>query len=298
VEKTGDKLKENKVDCTDIPSLTLPEGWSCIKTEGPGPFVTKAILMHPLGSRVHWSSRDHRKHHNLLDTGSKSTWYAPGAIGWWIGVLFSIGAIFFAAGAIPGYTNWVGFRMDGLTFFIGSIFFTTAAFSQYIETINARQTPKGTILKEKIRFLTWEPRRIDWLASVVQLIGTLFFNISTFYSIDYTMTTQQMNHLVWGPDVYGSICFLIASGLVWIEVGHSFISWKTGNLSWQIAFLNLLGSIAFGVSAAAAFVLPVTGQPINLVLVNLGTFTGGICFFVAAIFLLPERTHPDTPLPE
>ena len=90
-----------------------------------------------------------------------------------------------------------------------------------------------------------------------------------------------------------SICFLIASGLVWMEVGHSLFSWKIGNLSWQIALLNLLGSIAFGVSAIAAFVLPLTGQPINLTLVNLGTFTGGICFFIGAVFLLPERTHPD-----
>jgi len=217
-------LKETKVDCSDIPSLTLPEGWSCIKTEGPGPFVTKAILKHPTGSQVHWSSRDHRKHHNLLDNGSKSTWYAPKAIGWWIGVLFAIGASCFAAGATPGYSNWVGFPTDALTFFVGSIFFTSAAFLQYIETINARQTPKGSLLKEKIRFLTWEPRRIDWLASVVQLVGTVFFNISTFYSINFIMSVKMMDHLVWDPDAYGSICFLIASGLVWIEVGHSLLS--------------------------------------------------------------------------
>jgi len=55
-------------------------------------------------------------------------------------------------------------------------------------------------------------------------------------------------------------------------------------------------SIAFGVSAAAAFILPATGQPMNLTLVNLGTFTGGICFLIGAILLLPERTHPDTPV--
>lgn len=65
------------------------------------------------------------------------------------------------------------------------------------------------------------------------------------------------------------------------------------NISWQIAFLNLLGSIAFGISAIAAFVLPLTGQPISSTLVNLGTFTGAICFLIGAILLLPERTHPD-----
>ena len=110
------------------------------------------------------------------------------------------------------------------------------------------------------------------------------------------MTTQQISHLVWGPDAYGSVCFLIASGLVWIEVGHSLFSWKIGNLSWQIALLNLIGSIAFGVSAVAAFIQPLTGQPINITLVNMGTFVGGVCFLFGGVLLLPERTHPDEPV--
>lgn len=286
-------MKEIKVDCLDVPSIDLPEGWSCIKTKGPRPFVTGAILKHPKGFQVIWDSRDHRKHYNLLDNKNKSTWWAPGAIGWWIGILFAIGSICFVAGAAPGYADWVGNRIDGTTFFIGSIFFTIAAFLQYIETVNTRRAPKGCLFSEKKHFFTWEPRRIDWVASIVQFIGTLFFNISTFYALNSTLTVQQINHHVWEPDAYGSVCFLIASGLAWIEVGHSLFSWKIKNISWQIAFLNLLGSIAFGISAITAFVLPLTGQPISSTLVNLGTFIGAICFLMGAILLLPERTHPD-----
>jgi hypothetical protein len=276
-----------------IPSLDLPEDWACLKTTGPGPFVTKAIMSHPKGSRVQWNSRDQRKHHNLLEGNPTSTWYSPTSIGWWVGILFAIGASCFTLGTIPMYLNYVGLQNGGLTFFIGSIFFTSAALTQYIETINARQTPIGSIIKEEIRFITWEPRRIDWLASVIQLIGTIFFNFSTFYALNFAMTTREINHLVWGPDALGSICFLVASGLVWLEVGHSIISWQIGNISWRIAFLNLVGSVAFGVSAVSAFILPMTGQPLNIVLVNLGTFIGAICFFLGAILLLPERTSPD-----
>ena len=279
-----------------IPSLDLPEDWSCVKTVGPGPFITKAIMRHPKGSRVQWNSRDQRKHHNLLEGDPTSTWYSPSSIGWWVGILFAIGAACFALGTVPSYLNYVGVQNDGLTFFIGSIFFTSASLSQYIETINARQRPIGSLIKEKVRFITWEPRRIDWLASVVQLIGTVLFNISTFYALNLTMTTRDINHLVWGPDAFGSICFLIASGLVWLEVGHSLISWQVGNISWRIALLNLLGSVAFGISAVAAFTIPMTGQPLNIVLVNLGTFVGAVCFFFGAISLLPERTNPDTVL--
>jgi hypothetical protein len=279
-----------------IPSLDLPEDWSCVKTTGPGPFVTKAIMSHPKGSHVQWNSRDQRKHHNLLEGNPTSTWYSPTSIGWWVGILFAIGAFCFVLGTIPMYINYVGMYNDGLTFFIGSIFFTSAALSQYIETINARQTPIGSKIKEKIRFITWEPRRIDWLASVIQLIGTVFFNFNTFYALNFEMTTQQINHLVWVPDALGSICFLVASGLVWLEVGHSLISWQIGNISWRIALLNLVGSIAFGVSAVSAFTIPMTGQPLNMLLVNLGTSFGAICFLSGAILLLPERTSPDVVL--
>ena len=53
----------------------------------------------------------------------------------------------------------------------------------------------------------------------------------------------------------------------------------------------MLGSIFFGISAVGAFVLPETGLPLNVFLVNMGTFAGGVCFLVAAILLLPERVH-------
>jgi len=286
-------LKEKYETCPDIPSLNIPEGWKCKEVNGTGPFVTKAILVSPEGTHVSWKSRFHRKHNNLLDTGSKSTWWAPGAVAWWIGVLFAIGATCFTIGSIPGYMNWVGNYADAVTYFIGSIFFTTAAFLQYFETINAIQSPKVMGIKERIKLFTWEPRRIDWLAAVVQFIGTVFFNFSTFYATHLFMDYHQMNHQVWAPDVFGSICFLIASGLVWVEVSHGLFSFKTGSISWQIAFLNLAGSIAFGVSAVSAFTVPLTGQPVDVLTQNLGTFIGGVCFLLGAVLLLPERTNPD-----
>ncbi|MGA3360073.1 MAG: hypothetical protein ABSC87_07690, partial [Halobacteriota archaeon] len=61
-----------------------------------------------------------------------------------------------------------------------------------------------------------------------------------------------------------------------------------------ITALNLLGSVAFGVSAIASYVVPTTGLPINVALVNLGTFVGALCFFIGAVLLLPERTQPDS----
>lgn len=59
--------------------------------------------------------------------------------------------------------------------------------------------------------------------------------------------------------------------------------------------LNLAGSVAFGVSAVAAYVNPVTGQARNTDLSYLGTLVGAMCFFVGALLLLPERTEGGSP---
>ena len=53
--------------------------------------------------------------------------------------------------------------------------------------------------------------------------------------------------------------------------------------------INLLGSVAFGVSAVAAYVIPSTGDVWHAELSNLGTFAGALCFLTGAALLLPRR---------
>jgi hypothetical protein len=52
-----------------------------------------------------------------------------------------------------------------------------------------------------------------------------------------------------------------------------------------------VGSIAFGVSAVAGYISPVTGQLRNAERANLGTLVGAVCFLIGALLLLPERTE-------
>jgi hypothetical protein len=272
----------------------VPERWHRIDAVGPGPFVTRETFRRPDGRLVTRTSRSQRKQHSLLDTGRGSTWWAPGAVGWWIGVLFAIGSACFAIGAAPRFVDAVGVAADGVTFFVGSVFFTTAAALQYLEVANASRTPPGAEDAEHPRFLTWEPHRIDWWAAVVQLTGTLLFNVSTFDAMLQHLSASRADRLVWTPDALGSVCFLVASGLAWAEASHGWWSWHPRSLSWLITALNLVGSIAFGVSAVASYVVPASDQPRNATLMNLGTFVGAIAFLIAAVLLLPERTHGDS----
>ena len=239
------------------------------------------------GLVARWESRRHRKH--LTEAaGHGSTWWAPHARGWWIGVLFAVGSALFVLGAVPAYATAVGVRWDTATFFVGSLFFTSAAFLTYREAVDAAPPAQNP---SRRRVFVFQPRRIDWWASAVQLVGTLYFNISTGAAMVTDLTVAAQDRYVWRPDAVGSICFLVASGLAWYEVCHGWVDWRPRSWSWWITLLNLLGSIAFGVSAVASFVVPATGELRNAASANLGTLVGAVCFLVGAVLLLPERTE-------
>ena len=246
----------------------------------------------PDGVVVRWESRHHRKH--LTETHG-STWWAPGARGWWIGVLFAVGSALFVLGALPAYATPVGIRWDTATFFVGSLFFTSAGFLTYREAIDAAPVEQNPSHR---RFFVIQPRRIDWWSSGIQLLGTLYFNVSTAAAMVINLSTSAEDRYVWRPDAVGSVCFLIASVLAWYEVCHGWLGWRPRSWSWWITLLNLLGSVAFGVSAVASYIVPATGDLRNATHANLGTLIGAACFLVGALLLLPERTSvPQTKSP-
>jgi hypothetical protein len=264
-----------------------PAGAETIEERGFGPFVTFVIRKRPDGVIAHWESRSHRKHLSG-EPPRGSTWWAPQDRDWWIGVLFAVGSFLFGLATVPAYVNAVGARPDAITYFIGSVFFTSAGFLQYREAVDAAPRQPGATRRKVFVFL---PKQIDWQATAVQLIGTLEFNISTFAAITAAVGTAQARHHVWRPDILGSICFLVASALAWFEVCHGWTAWRPRSLAWWITGLNLAGSIAFGFSAVASYVIPGTTDVLSLPVTNLGTFVGAVCFFAGAVLLLFERTE-------
>jgi YrhK-like protein len=205
-------------------------------------------------------------------------------------VLFMVGSACFAIGAVPGYASLVGVDATGVTFFVGSIFFTSAGYLQYVEVVNTAPTPGDG--RSGLRLASWEPRRIDWLATTIQLVGTVFFNVSTFRAMIESFDADPEGLLSWRPDALGSICFLVASWLAYAEAGHGWLSWRPGDLGWRIAALNLAGSIFFGFSAIGAYVVPSTDDLVSAALANGGTLLGAIGFFIGATLLLPEAMKP------
>ena len=206
-----------------------------------------------------------------------------------MGVLFAVGSICFALGSFPPYATAVETNADNLTFFIGSIFFTTASFLQYYETACAPSSLDQVGRRGFGALLKVQHHRIDWWAAIIQFAGTLWFNRTTLSALLVGLGASPAHHPVWRPDALGSVCFLVSSWLAWAEECHGPFAWRPARLSWWITLLNLVGSVAFGVSAIASYVKP-NGQLVSLALTNLGTFAGAVCFFVGAVLLLPERT--------
>ena len=248
----------------------------------PATFVDR---VRPDGVLVRWESRHHRKHQK---TAVGSTWWAPRARGWWIAILFAIGSLLFALGSVPGYASAAGAVGDTVTYFIGSLFFTTASFLSYREAVDAAPAALNPAHR---RFLVYQPGRIDWWATAVQLAGTVYFNVSTGLAMVTNLSAEAAHRHVWRPDAIGSACFLISSALAWYEICHGWMAWRPRSWSWWITLANLVGSIAFGVSAVAGYINPVTGQVHNAARADTQTLIGAVCFLIGAVLLLPERTE-------
>ena len=223
-----------------------------------------------------------------------SIWWAPNHTTWRIAFFFVVGSACFALGSVPLYAEAVGARADGVTFFVGSLFFTTAALLQLLVSVGAvPASGHHPLAAVQWRAMRQAPHRAEWWAGIVQFVGTVLFNISTFDALQQALDATEANRRVWTPDMLGSIAFLVASALVFADVRRPWLSWRPRDLGWSIAVLNLVGSVAFGISAVAAYVVPSTGDFRDLQRVNVGTFVGALCFLVGAALLVPAQSVPD-----
>ena len=163
--------------------------------------------------------------------------------------LFMVGSACFALGAFQPFASAVAPNVVVVVFFVGSLFFTSAAALQYLQTTGGK-------------LWSWQPADLAWAAALIQLVGTLWFNINTAAARLSGLDAQQENLRVWTPDYIGSVCFLVASLLAMTTLSHP--PWRAGR-PWRVAGLNLLGSIFFMAAAIAAYVLPDTGDLLDAV---------------------------------
>jgi hypothetical protein len=171
----------------------------------------------------------------------------------WMALLFAVGSACFLVGPFPGYLDLVGPRADAVTFFVGSLFFTAGG---------ALQT-----------WLALAERGAELWAAAIQSAGTIFFNFTTFRALDTSLSDPTYDALVWRPDAFGSICFLV-SGVIGYHAA--------AGRGWQ-PLVNLVGCIFFGVAAIAGYVVPAHGSMLDLAAANWTTSAGAACFLACAL---------------
>jgi hypothetical protein len=185
---------------------------------------------------------------------------------------FAIGSLFFALGAVPWYAQAVGPVWGAATFFVGSIFFTGAAFVQL--ALSGRRPPRRSSSPADFA---------DWWSAAVQFAGTLLFNLSTGAVLVAATRETSTPATGWTPDAWGSAAFLLSSAAALVAAQRRHELWDPDARTAHGTWLNMAGSVFFGFSAVGAYVLPSTGDIFNLRWVNLGTFLGAVCFFLAAV---------------
>ncbi len=141
--------------------------------------------------------------------------------------------------------------------------------------------------------------RLEWLSAAIQFAGTILFNISTGAAV-WAHATGVRRHYVWAPDAMGSIAFLVSAALGVAAATIAIGLIALGSRDWQAEWINMIGSIAFGVSAIGAFFVRRTGITEDALVANLGTFLGALCFLGAALLVLPRffRKKRAPALPE
>jgi hypothetical protein len=191
----------------------------------------------------------------------------------WTAGLFAAGSTCFLVAPLPVFAQAVGEVVDGAVFFAGSLLFTSAALLQWLP-VRA-------------------PRTRDWWSGTWQLAGTLFFNATTFRALSTPTESADYNRVVWRPDAFGSICFLVSGVLAYLVVSGSLRRRPPRTTAGRMAAVNLVGCVAFGVAAVASYVVPAGADEIDAGLANATTAAGALCFLVGALLLRVEPSAPD-----
>jgi len=278
-----------------------------LESDGPWPFTTRRTFLLPDSFRAVWRSRHHRKGLHRFELGGRdavgirllrSLWM-PWELNWWIGIVFALGALLFMAGSVlslaPAIVQELSLEANTINaiFFIGSIPFTTAAYLQLYQAANAKEFERlGTSDPQRTVLVGWQPHNVGWLSCALQFLGTLLFNVNTFDAMIPGLNWMQQDLEIWVPNFAGSVLFLASGYLAFAETCHAHFAWKPASISWWVTLVNLLGCVAFMISAAFAFVPPKPFAGDALTISVIFTLIGAIGFLIGSLLMLPETTRP------
>ncbi len=173
-------------------------------------------------------------------------------------------------------------------FFAGSIPFTIAAYLQLFQPRTPPIPPRG---RSRAAPSSSAGGRATSAAELrLQFAGTLLFNVNTFDGMRAGLAWWRQDVAIWAPDFLGSALFLASGQLAFAETCHAWWAWRPRSLAWWVTFTNLLGCIAFILSAFFAYVPRAPFPAIITVLSVVFTLMGAIGFLAGSLLMLPEAS--------
>jgi hypothetical protein len=191
------------------------------------------------------------------------------------GASFTVGGSLFAAGAFLAQTGAELLAVN-VTYLIGGYFFSLGGWLSILATAAGSRARSSAL---------------------VLFVGTLLFAVSLVAAFAEGFTPRQSDSWIWFPDILGCVCFLLSGHLAMLDVGRGRVRILPGERDWWIVAVNQVGSVLFFLAGLAAFIRPATSEPVNVGIVNWGTFAGAVCFAVAGIVqmrVLPARSGTTT----
>ncbi|KUN80128.1 hypothetical protein [Streptomyces griseoruber] len=274
------------------------------RAEGAGPFTTRLTWRPPGGGTAVWESRPARRQGVIAVRAPGADTHHPTSadavavrrlrlLNAVAATAFVIGGALFALGAGVAQFGSGDATTCASIYFAGGLFFNTGGFVSLLQVVNApRHVPggEGRLVTLPWRWWSYEPTRIDWLSLFVLFAGTLVFGVNLLDSFLQGLSVQQVNRLIWVPDVIGCALFLISGHLGFSEICHGHRPClRCRSLGWWIVAVNQFGSVLFMVSAIAAYTRPATDSLVNADIANWGTLLGAACFSVGGVLQLFER---------
>ena len=168
-----------------------------------------------------------------------------------------------------------------------------------------RRESWGFVIGSLLFALAAAPGYARWVGvdgdNITYFVGSLFFTAAGFIALRLsgrpvpTSESARVERFDWwaAAIVFGSLAFLVTSALAVVATTETDKLWDPQARDWRSTWLNMVGSIAFGVSAVGAFVRPSTGQLADAALANAGTFIGALCFLAAALLMRPLGGIPN-----
>jgi len=214
--------------------------------------------------------------------------WAPQDSGWWIASTFIVGSVLFGLGAALPLISGFPTEIINLIYLAGSSLYLIGAVVQVVQGRRMAINDQGDAADIQ-RFADRNSR-----AAGIQAFGAVLFQTSMTGTLIRSLTTIQQESVVWVPDLVGAMCFVIASTM-FFNLRYPIQQRRENRQSARfLAFLNIIGSAFFVISAIGAYIVPLTDESLYPKLANIGTFVGAIFFFVSSIPGLPPRKKITT----